>query len=310
MSEFRETHLVKDATPYPLVSFITVNYHQPEVTLDLLASLQKLTYPNWECVVVNNGDKDDRLFSAIQKMEKVQYLDTGKNLGFAGGNNKGLAAAKGKYLYFINNDTEVSPDILEPMVELAEKTPDLGMVSSKILFFHDKATIQYAGFTELQTSTMRNSGIGFGEEDRGQYDDIRTTAFVHGASMMVPARVIKEVGPMHEDYFLYYEEYDWCQRVKNAGYQIYYCGPSKIYHKESISTGEDSPLKTYYLTRNRLLFARRNFKWKTRMAAMLYFAAVAMPIHLLKKLSRGQIKQAMAMIKGFGWNLSHKARIL
>ncbi len=299
--------MTTDFTPTPKVSFLTVNYHQPEVTILLLESLQKLTYPNWECVVVNNGDDEPVLKGSIKNQANIKYINTGANLGFAGGNNAGLSLCTGEYIYFINNDVEVEPGLLEPMMECFRENPNIGMLSSKIIFYDDKRIIQYAGATELNPYTLRNSGIGFGEQDHGQYDDCNPTAFIHGASMVIPAKVIDEVGPMYEEYFLYYEEYDWCQRIKDAGYQIFYCGKSKVYHKESISTGANSPLKTYYLTRNRLLFARRNYSGLTWLISFLYFSVVALPVHVVLKFIKGEGDLAKAMVKGYVWNFNHKS---
>jgi hypothetical protein len=95
--------------------------------------------------------------------------------------------------------------------------------------------------------------------------------------------------------------------VKKAGYTIFYCGTSKVYHKESISTGANSPLKTYYLSRNRILFARRNFNGASKAVSMIYLWAIALPIHLLKRALKREWKQAVAMLRGYFWNLTHKA---
>ncbi|WP_417608098.1 glycosyltransferase family 2 protein [Owenweeksia hongkongensis] len=290
------------STSAPLVSFLTVNYHQREVTLALVNSLSKLSYPNWECIVVNNHEQDLELESALRTHKNVKVTSTNANLGFAGGNNVGLEFCRGEYIYFINNDVEVEPYLLEPILEVFENNANIGMVSSKIVYFHDKTTIQYAGATELNKITTRNTGIGHGEKDEGQYDDVRETAFVHGASMVVPKVLIDEIGPMYDDFFLYYEEYDWCERFKQRGYEIIYCGLGKVYHKESVSTGVNSPLKVYYLTRNRLLFARRNYSMIMYSANWFYFTTLALPKGLIKHMIKGEFAQAKAMLKGYFWN--------
>tara|TARA_B100000378_G_scaffold223867_1_gene187457 strand:- start:1156 stop:2073 length:918 start_codon:yes stop_codon:yes gene_type:complete len=292
----------------PLVSFLTVNYRQPEVTLQLLRSLQKLDYPKWEIIVVENGDEDSALSGPLANDPRATYYATHQNLGFAGGNNAGLHLCKGEYTLFINNDTEVEPDFLSSLISFVVKQPKLGMLSPKICFYQQPDTIQYAGFYPMSTITIRNSGIGWMEKDLGQYNDVRTTAYIHGAAMLVPRKVIDEVGVMYEDYFLYYEEYDWCERIKQAGYEIWYYGASTVYHKESVSTGQDSPLKIYYLTRNRLLFARRNYPaWRSALA-FLYFGLVAVPKNTLQWFLKGRKDLAMAFLKGFWWNLTHKAK--
>lgn len=258
--------------------------------------------------MVNNGEKDELLERAVLAFPKTKYLESGANLGFAGGNNFGLAHCQGDYIYFINNDTEVSPNLLQPVLRCFHENPKVGMVSTKLVYHHDKKTVQYAGATELNPYTMRNEGIGDGELDNGQFDACEPTAFIHGASMIVPRAVIDAVGTMYDDYFLYYEEYDWCQRVKAAGYDIYYCGQSTVYHKESVSTGVNSPLKIYYLTRNRLLFSRRNYDWLTKAIGFLYITCIAMPIHSIKYIAKGKFDLLKAMHKGYFWNLTNQAK--
>src|SRR5690606_19709409 len=100
--------------------------------------------------------------------------------------------------------------------------------------------------------------IGWMEKDHGQHDQLRKTDLAHGAAMMVPRSVIDQVGMMPEFFFLYYEEVDCCETIKRAGYDIYFVPGSRIYHKESRSIGKTSTLESYYMTRNRLLFMRRN----------------------------------------------------
>lgn len=270
----------------------------------MIDSLKGLSYPNWECIVVNNHEPEPRLSEAFEGEERVTVISTHQNLGFAGGNNAGLPYCKGEFIYFINNDTEVISDLLEPIIDLFTRNPQIGMISSKIIYHFDKKTIQYAGATELNKITTRNSGIGHGEVDKGQYDEARKTAFIHGASMVVPKKLIDKVGPMYDDYFLYYEEYDWCERFKKGGYEIWYSGLSHIYHKESVSTGVNSPLKVYYLTRNRILFAKRNYSKLNFALNLIYLSLVAMPKGILMHLLRGETAQAKAMIKGYIWNFN------
>lgn len=254
--------------------------------------------------MVNNHESDPWLEQMLLDNKRVTVISTNTNLGFAGGNNAGLKLCKGDYVYFINNDTEVEPSLLEPILKLYENNSKVGMVSSKIVYNFDRQTIQYAGATELNKITTRNRGIGNREIDKGQYDEVRQTAYIHGASMIVPKKLIDEIGPMYEDYFLYYEEYDWCERFKKAGYEIWYCGLSKIYHKESVSTGVNSPLKVYYLTRNRLLFAKRNYSKLNFTLNLIYFTFFALPKGLLHHLMKGEKAQAKAMIKGYIWNFN------
>lgn len=292
----------------PLVSFLTVNFNQALVTIDLLTSLDKINYENWELIVVDNGSEPSELKKDVSSNPKVKFLNSEKNLGFAGGNNIGLDLCKGDYIFFINNDTEVEPDLLDELVPWMENQEQLGIVSPKLCYFHDKELLQYAGATPMSGVTIRNAGIGWKEKDKGQYDEIRETAYIHGAAMIVPREVLTKVGPMYEDYFLYYEEYDWCERIKKAGFSIWYYGLSKVYHKESVSTGQDSPLKIYYLTRNRLLFARRNNSSFKAFLSYIYFGLIAVPKNILYWMLKRRPDLAGAFWKGYSWNLTHKSQ--
>jgi GT2 family glycosyltransferase len=290
---------------YPLVSIITVNYDHPEVTLALLSSLRLVTYPNIEIIVVDNASPNDDPAILKSSYPEIIFIQSPINLGFAGGNNIGIRKARGEYLLFINNDTEVEPGFLEPLVAKCESDSKIGAVSPKIKFYDHPNTIQFCGQAPMNHYTMRSYGIGHGVIDNGQFDKDSQTHFVHGAAMMVPRSVIIKVGLMPECYFLYYEELDWCARIKQAGYQLWYVHSSVILHKESISTGKLSPFKTYYLNRSRILYLRRNVKGITFVVATVYQLLVAIPknltVFLLKK-DKGHFKAYCRMLI---WHLNH-----
>ncbi|NQZ45175.1 MAG: glycosyltransferase family 2 protein [Flavobacteriaceae bacterium] len=288
-----------------LVSIITINYNESEVTLDMLRSLEDLTYPNVEVIVVDNASPNDDPDRIKVGFPRVNLIKSEINLGFAGGNNLGVKAAKGDYLLFINNDTIVPPGFIEPLVETLEKDQGIGMVSPKIKFHWDASLIQYAGYTPMNQYTIRNSSIGYHQKDEGGYDQAGETESIHGAAMMVPKRVVDEVGMMTEIYFLYYEEHDWAEMIKRAGYKVYYQPASYILHKESLSTGKFSPLKTYYIARNRIVFARRNFKPFQLIISLLFQAFVSIPKNTLTFLVKRQFEHLKAFWRAILWNLTN-----
>lgn len=290
----------------PLVSIISVNYNGVGITLDMLRSLLRISYSNIEIIVVDNGSKKDPS-PIVQQFPQVKLIRSLENLGFAGGNNLGITAAKGKYLLFLNNDTEVDPDFLSPLVEVFENDPSVGVCSPKILYFQskDKKTIQYAGSTGINPFTIRGAKIGSFEQDHGQYNDVRETALGHGAAMMIPLEVVKKVGLMPDIYFLYYEEHDWFEMIKRAGYRVWYVGTSVVYHKESMTVGPNSPLRTYYMTRGRLLFTRRNTSGIQRLSSLLFFVLLAFPKNILIYLFKGEFRLLKAFVEGGIWHLRH-----
>ena len=171
------------------VSIISINYNQAEVTCEMLSSLQKLTYPNVEIIVIDNGSPTDPTQIITSSFPDIKYIRSNHNLGFAGGNNLGIKNSTGDYIMFLNNDTEVDPGFLEPLVQLFESNPYAGLASSKILYHNSDDVIQYAGSTSINPFTGRNKRIGFMEKDSGQYESIRETDLGHGAAMMVPRKV-------------------------------------------------------------------------------------------------------------------------
>lgn len=293
---------------YPLISIITVNYNGCKHTLDLLQSVQQLTYPNVEVIVVDNHSSES-VAPIRQQYPDVQLICLTENLGFAGGNNVGIRAAKGAYFYLVNNDTVLPADSLEPLLERAFSHPDAGIICPKILYYDNPSIIQYAGYTAIHPVTVRNKGIGYQEPDQGQYQTAYTTALAHGAAMFIPQTVAAEVGLMAEIFFLYYEETDYCEMIKRAGYSIWYEPASVILHKESMSVGKESVLKAYYMSRNRLLYLRRNVSWPLFLISLLYYFLIAVPKNSLVYVTHQQFKHLKAYLKGVWWNCTHYRHI-
>ncbi|MBU2555266.1 MAG: glycosyltransferase family 2 protein [Bacteroidetes bacterium] len=292
-------------TRYPLVSIITVNYNQSEVTCALLESLNKTTYPNLEVIVVDNNSTEDNPDIIKERYPNIVFIKNPINYGFAAGNNFGLMRAKGEYVFLLNNDIEVPPSFIEPLVDKLKQHPEIGAVSPKIKFYYQPDTLQFAGYTPFHPVTMRNTAIGYWEKDKGQYNEDRETPFTHGAAMMVPMRVVKEVGLMSYIFFLYYEEADWCARIAKAGYKMYYVHNSHVLHKESVSTGRISPLKIYYQNRNRIVYLRRNIQGSDFIKAVGYQLLVAIPKNAFKFLIKGKFSLFLAYYRAIGWHITN-----
>ncbi len=278
------------------LSIITVNYNGLN---DTCALIDSITFnEDMEVIVVDNGSKKNEANILQERFPNVKVIRSEKNLGFAGGNNLGIKVAKGKYLYLINNDTvfkEFNPQVL---IRRLESSPKIGMVCPKIRFAWDDNPIQFAGYTPLSPITFRNRAIGYGEEDNGQYDTSHQTPYAHGAAMMLKREVIDKVGLMPECYFLYYEELDWSMMITRAGYEIWYEPASTIYHKESQSTGQNSPLRAYYITRNRLLLVKRNFTGIKKYLAYTYLQMIVATRDIIKYLIKGRMDLLKATTNG------------
>ena len=278
------------------LSIITVNFNGLN---DTCALIDSITFnDDMEVIVVDNGSKENEASILQEHFPSIKAIRSDKNLGFAGGNNLGLKAAKGKYLYLINNDTVFKQFNPQLLIRRLEASPKIGVVCPKIRFAWDNNPIQFAGYTPLSPITIRNQAIGFGEEDKGQYDTPRQTPYAHGAAMMLKREIIDKVGLMPEFFFLYYEELDWSMMITRAGYEIWYEPTCTIYHKESQSTGQNSPLRTYYITRNRLLLVKRNSKGIKKYLAFVYLQMIVATRDILNYLFKGRIDLLKATTKG------------
>jgi len=289
----------------PLVSIITINYNQAGITCEMLGSLFQITYKNIEVIVVDNGSREDSPKIIKEKFPRILFIQSPENLGFAGGNNLGITQSHGKYILLLNNDTVVTQGFLEPLVNKMESDPTIGAVSPKIRFFFNPDTIQYAGLTPINPYTMRSRAIGFSEKDEGQYEKDAVTAYAHGAAMMFSKEAVQKIGLMSTSFFLYYEELDWGFRLRKAGYKIYYVHNSLIFHKESMTTGKISPLKTYYINRSRLLYMRRNVHGFRFLISILFQSFIAVPKNAAKYLVQGKTNLFKAYHNAICWHLKN-----
>lgn len=288
----------------PLVSIITINYDTPAVTAEMLRSLSKLVYSNWEIIVVDNGSPNYSSIILKDEFPFIKHISCPENLGFAGGNNIGLQVATGEYAFFVNNDTEVTSKLISELVAYLQNHPKCGIACPKIKYFYQPDTIQYAGAIGLNPLTSRSFDIGYLQKDSGEFNYCSVTDLPNGAAMMVPMKLIKQIGQMSEIYFLYYEELDWAARFKKEGYEIHYVGTAEIYHKESVSTGKDSPFKTFYLYRNRFLYIRRNYKGLKWFIASAFFIIISSMFHIFKHGVKNELKHAKSIWKALIWNFS------
>ena len=287
-----------------ILSIITINFNGIKDTCELIDTLP-IEDESIEVIVVDNASKEDEATQIEQRYPQVKVIRSKKNLGFAGGNNLGIQAAKGKYLFFLNNDTilrckkeDVRSKMFQPLMDRLDSLLKIGVVSPKIRFSWGDNLIQFAGYTPLSSITMRNRAIGCGEVDNGQYDTPHPTPYAHGAAMMIKREVIEKAGLMPECYFLYYEELDWSMMIRRAGYDIW-CEPAcTIYHKESQTTGQNSPLRTYYITRNRLLFAKRNINSPQRYLTYLYLIGIVALRDIIKYTLHRRPDLAQTTLKG------------
>jgi len=278
------------------LSIITINYNGLEDTCALIETIP--FNDKMEVIVVDNASINDDASEIEKRYPRVKVIRSDKNLGFAGGNNLGIQASTGNYIFLVNNDTIFKDFKIQALIDRLESSSKIGVVCPKIRFAWGEHPIQFTGYTPLSKITVRNRAIGFGEKDQGQYDSPHPTPYAHGAAMMIKREVIDKVGLMPECYFLYYEELDWSMMMTRAGYEILYEPACTIYHKESQATGQNSPLRTYYITRNRLLLVKRNWTGFTKYLSYCYLIGIVAVRDILKYTLKGRIDLAKAVCQG------------
>ena len=288
----------------PLVSIITLNYNQTEATCAFLESTRCLQYPRYEVLVCDMASVSDPAPQVLAgNYPHTRLLKSKENRGFAGGNNWGMKQANGSFYFIVNNDTEVTPDLLDKLIQPFYNDPLIGVTCPKIKYFNNPDIIEYAGFNPMNVYTGRTTSIGLKEEDKGQYNESRPTSAAHGCAMMVKKEVVDKVGMFAEKFFLYYEEWDWSARIIRAGFKIWYTSDAEIYHKESLTVGKANPIKVYYHTRNRILYMRRNSNLFQLFIFSLVFTFFVVPKTFAIFLSRREFLQVRYFVKGILWNL-------
>jgi len=293
----------------PFVTIITLNYNQAVVTRQFLESSKNLLYHNFEILVCDMAS----LVNPATVFNPGDYPNTrlllsDKNLGFAGGNNWGIRQAKGEYIFIVNNDTELTPDLIGLLLDPFYVQQHIGVTCPKIRYFSNPDIIQYAGFQPMNPLTGRTETIGDLQPDNGQYNISGPTHGAHGCAMMVKRSVIEKTGIFPEKFFLYYEEWDWSARIQKAHFVIWYAAEATIYHKESMSVGKENPMKAYYHTRNRILYMRRNSRPFQLFVFTLFFIFFTFPKAIFTYIKDRQFQQLKWFLKAVVYNLRHNSR--
>lgn len=266
------------------VAIIILNYNGKEPTLDCLESISRLRIINFslKTIVVDNASTDDSVTVIKQAYPYVDLLVNHTNLGFASGNNVGIRYAlkmKSDFLLILNNDTVVEQNLICNLLKTAKQKPIGGIFGPKIYFYPGYEThkqrytaddlgkvIWYAG-GKIDWANVLATHRGVDEVDTGQYEELAKTAYISGCSMFIRSAVFDKCGLFDSKFYLYYEDFDLCQKASKAGFDLYYVPMAIVWHKNArTSGGTGSDLQSYYMTRNRLLIGMRYAPWRTKLA--------------------------------------------
>ena len=268
------------------VAVVTVTYNTEEDTRILLRSLEKVSVQDFrlEIVIVDNGSKEPFILSDREKKLPIDLIRIEPNRGFTGGYNKGMQEALDRgadYVLIVNNDTLMEADLIKNLLAVLESDAKIGVTTPKIYFakgheFHKEKykkedlghVFWFAGgSTDWDNVITKHRGVD--EVDTGQYDKMQQTDFATGCCMLFKREVLEKAGLFDNKFFLYYEDADLNERIKKAGYTIFYVPSAVLTHVNAASTGgSGSELQDYYITRNRMLFGMKYAPLRTKIALL------------------------------------------
>ena len=254
-----------------------------------------------QIVVADNGSTDDSLDFLRTNYPQIQLVINDKNYGFAEGYNKALAKVDADYYVILNSDVEVTPNWIEPVVELMESDENIAICQPKLLSHINRDTFEYAGgaggfIDRFGYPFCRGRVFSTLEKDLGQYDDVREVFWATGAAMFVKAPVFHQLGGFDGDFFAHMEEIDFCWRAKNSGYKVMYCPTSKIYHVGGGTLPPSSPFKTFLNFRNNFALLYKNLR---RISIAYVFPAriVLDYVAAVRFLTEGKPKEFWAVVR-------------
>lgn len=291
----------------PSLAIIIVNWNGYDDTILSLNSLRNLTYKNYEVIVVDNGSEDDSGDRLKLDFDEITLLKNSENLGFTGGNNRGLEYALEKdfdLVMLLNNDTVVTPNFVQPLVTAISK-PEIGAVQPKILFNKEREVIWNVG-SHFNYFWFYPKTRGGGKVDKGQYDRLMSIPWVTGCCFLISTSLIREIGLLDDQFFIYYEDTDWSLRIRRQSLDLLVVPDSLIYHevgsshKKRSSDGEGnlSPFAHYVTIRNHIFLLRKHHSvWN--LPSGLIYQILKLIAYLAYFTLKGRPKKRRATLKGF-----------
>jgi len=284
---------------YPKVSIIVVNWNDGEKIIRCLESIKELDYPSYEVIIIDNFSTDgskEKIKKKFLKYKNFQMIENKKNLGCVKAINQGFKIAKSDLILRLDSDVILSKDLLKNLVEVILSDSKIGVVIPKVYYYKKPNIFCNIGFS-INPITGKTIPFGINEKDVGQYEKQREVDYVPGAVLLTKKQVIKDAGFMSEDFFVYYEDADWCSKVRKAGYKIIYTPKTMAWH-DCKSFFEFSPFRVHHYIRSKLLFMRRNIIIYQKLLFYPFFLFIYTPIKIIGFLIKGNFSLVLAYFKG------------
>ena len=259
--------------PIPKIAVVILNWNGKNFLQRFLPSVLSTSYSHYEVIVADNGSSDDSVDFLQNNYPAIRLIRFDHNLGFAKGYNEALKLVEADYYALLNSDAETSPGWLQPMVRLLESDPSIAACQSKLLLFANKKLFEYSG---AAGGWLDKYGYPFAkgrvfdvcEEDHGQYDQQEPIFWASGAALFIRAKVFHEMQGFDEYFFAHQEEIDLCWRMQLAGYKIYSCPASVVYHVGGGTLPKGNSRKTYLNFRNNKIMLSKNLPFSKKIGVI------------------------------------------
>ena len=288
----------------PLVSIVILNWNNQKLLHQCLTSVLCTNYSNYEVIVVDNGSTDGSSAMVRREFPTVTLIENERNLGFSEGNNRGIRRSKGNYIVLLNEDTEVDPNWLINLIEVAKSDEQIGILGCKLYYFQNRRIIQHAGGVIGKHAISGH--IGDGQVDTGQFDEIAYLDYVTGAAFMIRRELLDDIGLLDPIYFAYFEDTDICYRARKSGFKVVYVPSAIVYHHRSASWRANSVSERHlYLNeRNRVRFVFKNYD--PHQVIFWLLLEIFIIIRALGKfILRGNLSYFHALISSYVWNMKN-----
>lgn len=287
----------------PSVAVVILNWNGKDFLEKFLPSVCSSTYGNLQLYVADNASTDDSVAFTQKHFPQVKIIQNPSNNGFAGGYNEALQHVQADIYVLLNQDVEVEPGWIEPVIALMEQQPDIAACQPKLRAYANPEEFEYAGAAGgwmdiLGYTFCRGRILYTTEKDNGQYDDVQDIFWATGAALFIRSRCFHEVGGFDADFFAHMEEVDLCWRLQRVGYRICYCPGSRVYHVGGGSLPQGNPRKLYLNFRNNLIMLWKNLHPADRwiILAQRFFLDL---LAAVKSLVAGKPKDMAAIFRAF-----------
>ena len=244
----------------PAVYLLVLSWNMHKDTIECIESLNKLKYENYKILIIDNASSDDSVKILRERFPSVEVIQNSENLGFAEGNNVGMRYALSEgadYVFILNNDLTLDEDSLSQLIDAAQNMPLVGMLAPKVYYYDYPKIINSLG-TSMNWFKLRPYLSFCGQEDNGQFTQIREVQILVGCALLVKKETIERIGLIDKDFFIFHEEADWCLRNLKSGYKNVVVPSAMAYHKASLTMKNFSSLTNYYNIRNFLYLTKKN----------------------------------------------------